>query len=149
MSTTPRADAAANPSYCECDPGTVVNIRDARQLEIELTSVQLELGATKGELDDMRAKRDRLAEWKSAATLVESEWDEQHLAKLLGAKPGESCRKAIMKRVPEILAELKEANQDAERLAVCLQAAEEDLLYDIGSLARRALAMHETRTSAS
>ena len=40
MSTTPRTDAAANPTYCECDPGTVVNIKDARQLETELAALQ-------------------------------------------------------------------------------------------------------------
>lgn len=50
-----------------------------------------------------------LRQWKQEALLVESEWDEQHIAKLLGAKPGESCRKVIMKRVPEILKELEEA----------------------------------------
>lgn len=121
---------------------------------------------------------DQLRNWQAQAMFVETEWDEQAIAKMLGAKPGESCRKVIQKRVPEILGELdmandalhearlalgshdkpficdairslleklEAANQDAERLAVCLQALEGDC--DIGSLARRALAMHETRTN--
>lgn len=43
MSTTPITDAAANPSYCECNPGTVVNIAVARELEMELAAISTAL----------------------------------------------------------------------------------------------------------
>lgn len=46
-----------------------------------------------------------LQRWKSKALQVESEWDEQKLAKLLGGALGQSCRKIIAERVPEVLEE--------------------------------------------
>lgn len=58
----------------------------------------------------MRRERDALLDWKESAMAVENEWDEQHIARLLGAHLGQSCRAIIAKRVPEIIAELATAN---------------------------------------
>ena len=47
----------------------------------------------------------RLRKWKEEALAVESEWNAQAIARMLGAQLGDSCRVVIAKRVPEILAE--------------------------------------------
>ena len=52
------------------------------------------------------AKVAELQAWKDSAMEVEREWDAQAIAKSLGAIPGQSCRRVIAKRVPELLAEL-------------------------------------------
>jgi hypothetical protein len=45
-----------------------------------------------------------LRDWKAQQMQVESQWDEQQIAKLLGAKPGQSCRKVIQEKVPQLVA---------------------------------------------
>jgi BMFP domain-containing protein YqiC len=52
-----------------------------------------------------------LEDWKAQTMRVESEWDEQKLAKMLGGNLGESCRKIIQKRVPELLARIAKLEQ--------------------------------------
>jgi hypothetical protein len=44
------------------------------------------------------------------------EWDEQSLAKQLGARLGDSCRKVISTRVPEVLAENKALKDTLQRV---------------------------------
>ncbi len=102
MSTTPRTDKQSvnHIGFYSC---ATVPSSFARQLETELNEA--------------------LA-WKASALLAEREWDEQYLAKLLGAKLGESTRKVIMKRVPEILAELKEIRiSEGKALDFCIGLA--------------------------
>lgn len=48
-----------------------------------------------------------LEEWKRQQMIVSSELDSQRIAKMLGAKWGESCNKVINQRVPEVLKELE------------------------------------------
>jgi len=50
-------------------------------------------------------QRKRLQEWKDSAMALEREWDQQHIAKLLGGRLGQSCRKIINERVPVLIAE--------------------------------------------
>ena len=72
------------------------------------------------ELDEANAKIIKLENWKSQQLAVESEWDAQATAKLLGSKLGQSCRQVIAKRVPELITELNEANADRLRLRECV-----------------------------
>lgn len=59
------------------------------------------------------ASRRRLQDWKESMLAVEREWDEQRIAKLLGARPGQSCRKIINERVPVLIDALRKiANED-------------------------------------
>ena len=58
-----------------------------------------------GSCNAIAAERDSLQAWKASMMAVEAEWDEQKLARLLDVSPGQSCRKVIAQRVPEILAE--------------------------------------------
>lgn len=51
------------------------------------------------------ASRRRLQGWKDSMMALEREWDQQHIAKLLGAKLGQSCRKVVNERVPVLVAE--------------------------------------------
>lgn len=53
----------------------------------------------------LEIKYNELLAWKAEALIVESEWDEQALAKLLGAPLGVSCRKFIAREVPKLLEE--------------------------------------------
>lgn len=55
----------------------------------------------------MRKELEYLREWKADALTVESEWDSNYIAGLLGAQPGESQRMVIMREVPKLVAELK------------------------------------------
>jgi len=64
----------------------------------------------------MTRERDELARWKKEAMAVESEWDEQALAELVGAPLGSSCRKAIAAAIPRLIAERDEASR---KLQLC------------------------------
>lgn len=61
------------------------------------------------ELAELRA-------WKESALAVEREWDAQALATMLGAKLGQSCRKAIAEKVPALLSELAQLRDDRARM---------------------------------
>jgi hypothetical protein len=54
----------------------------------------------------MRKELEYLREWKAAALKVESEWDPNHIAGLLGGQPGESQRMVIMREVPKLIDDL-------------------------------------------
>lgn len=60
-------------------------------------------------LKDAQAETQRLRQWKSEMLQVESEWDEQALAKLLGVPLGQSCRKGIQEKATELVAQLAES----------------------------------------
>jgi hypothetical protein len=55
-----------------------------------------------------------LRDWKAQQMQVESQWDEQQIAKLLGAKLGQSCRKVIQEKVPQLVTLLEEAREALE-----------------------------------
>jgi len=69
-------------------------------------------------LDEANAKIAELERWKLEQLFVESEWDAQATAKLLGAKPGQSCRRVINQRVPELIAEIEAAEAAAVPLCI-------------------------------
>jgi hypothetical protein len=48
-------------------------------------------------------ERDRLLDWKASAMAVEREWDPQAIAKMLGARLGQSCRAVVAERVPQLM----------------------------------------------
>jgi hypothetical protein len=70
------------------------------------------------ELDDVR-------EWNRQMLAVDSEWDEQALAKTLGVPLGESCRKGIAERVPLVLKELAELRAACEPIRRCSKLSKE------------------------
>lgn len=53
-------------------------------------------------LADLLAENARLQQWKAEALLVESEWNEQAVGKLLGIKPGHSVRAGIEPAVRQL-----------------------------------------------
>ena len=55
------------------------------------------------ELEEENAE---LKEWRESELSVEREWDPQAIATMLGAKPGESCRKVVAREVPKLVAEI-------------------------------------------
>lgn len=57
-----------------------------------------------------------LRAWKESALAVEREWDAQVTAKILGARLGESCRRAIAREVPKLVVENAALRADKERL---------------------------------
>lgn len=68
------------------------------------------------ELDELRAEKARLEAWKAEVMAVEANWDEQAIARMLGARLGESTRTAIQREVPILVDRAKrlhEAGQDA------------------------------------
>lgn len=89
--TTPRTDAAAFTAVMGSFPDgstqteSVVDSDFARQLETELASVQLELGATKGELAAANASKDAISKRAEAirCELVESTKREAQLREAL------------------------------------------------------------------
>jgi hypothetical protein len=58
----------------------------------------------------------RLEEWKESALAVEREWDANAIAKLLGAKLGESQRKVIQREVPLLLERIKRLEKSSQQL---------------------------------
>jgi hypothetical protein len=77
-------------------------VQDLHQV---LVTIGNRMDRLRSELAEVTKERDRLAEWKRSMMQVESEWDEQKLAKLLGGKIGQSTRKTINEEVPKVLAE--------------------------------------------
>lgn len=77
------------------------------------------------------SERDDLRAWKDSALAVESEWDEQATAKLLGVPLGMSCRKGIGEKVPLLIQERDRLSAEvgalhehkAQQLAACDAAA--------------------------
>lgn len=61
-----------------------------------------------------REENRELRAWKESALAVEREWDAQAIAKLLGAKLGQSCRAVIADKVPKLAADLAAARKENE-----------------------------------
>lgn len=72
-------------------------------------------------VDRIAKERDELRQWKEEQMLIESEWDAQEIARMLGGALGQSCHKVIMNEVPRIIAE-----RDALRAEVNQLKAERD-----------------------
>lgn len=86
-------------------------------------------------IETLRAENEQLRQWKESALAVEREWDSQTIAKMLGAKLGESCRKVIGEKVPVLIADLEKAKADVEHWQRARQSA-----IDGGMLLKRDLA---------
>lgn len=81
-----------------------------------------ELEAVRAELRKLIKQRDDLASWKESALAVEREWDEQQIATLLGGVLGESCRRVIQRRVPEILAERDQLRAERDEATATVES---------------------------
>ena len=55
--------------------------------------------------------------WKQSMLAVESEWDEQKLASMLGGSLGQSCRKIIQEAVPKLVEERDQLRKICDELA--------------------------------
>jgi len=102
----------------------------ARSLEREVTGLRKQrdeaLFANEQAINrqaEQMARADELARWKSEMLQVESQWDEQALAKLLGGQPGRSCRKIIQEKVPELVRRLEESRAREAGLRSALKRA--------------------------
>jgi len=62
----------------------------------------------------LQAEMERLREWKKGAMAVEQEWDAQEISKMLGGQLGQSCRKIVAEKVPQLIARVKELEAEAE-----------------------------------
>ena len=71
------------------DDGEWVRYDDVADLELQLAEV--------------RAENERLRAWQESAMAVEAEWDAQAIAKMLGARPGQSCRQVVAEKVPQLV----------------------------------------------
>ncbi len=97
-------------------------VRKQSQLDLSMyQAASRDAEDARQQLAAVTEERDELFAWKQSALAVESEWDAQAIARSLGATLGQSVRKVIAKRVPEILAQLAELSKDRERLATQLQ----------------------------
>ncbi|MFA4971305.1 MAG: hypothetical protein WC683_01745 [bacterium] len=135
-----------DPYYaCEaCLLGQIDQLRERLR-----TTAQILIGAVgaEGPMDAEDAARravaevDRLDRWKGEALRVEREWNIQALAKMLGAAPGDHCRRFIGKMVPQLIRERDEALAENERLRKTLTVIEcETKCEDAAGWARAALA---------
>lgn len=75
------------------------------------------------ELDTLRTANaalveevERLQAWKDAAVEVESKWDAQAIARLLGGALGESTRTVIAREVPRLVERVKRLEEAGERM---------------------------------
>ena len=66
-------------------------------------------------LGEAERERDECRDWKAQQMAVESQWDCQAIAKMLGAQLGESCRVVIAREVPKLIAE-RDTMKEADRL---------------------------------
>jgi len=87
------------------EPGATV----VRELLSELETIERERDALKTENAQLRG-------WKESAQAVDREWDEQAIAKILGAKLGQRCRAVIAEKVPTLVARLAEIEAENARL---------------------------------
>lgn len=120
MSTATPQESSALPTAPAIDNNKRITIIEA----LEAPSKRLEsMEALRAENRRLEKELAALQAWKASALEVESEWDSQAIARSLGGLPGQSCRKVIAQRVPELLAEiaalrsqLDQANQQIQEL---------------------------------
>jgi hypothetical protein len=97
----------------------------ARVLECMKTQFLGDAQATKIREQQDRIKR--LEDWKESALEIESEWDANAIARMLGAKLGESQRKVIQREVPNLLARIKRLEEAGDAI---LNANNDDEEYE-------------------
>lgn len=95
-------------SVTEYNLTELTTARDPRKLVADLCAIT--------------AERDALLAWRESALAVEAEWDAQKVAAMLGGHLGESCRKVVAEKVPELIAErdaLRAALEEVCRCSKC------------------------------
>lgn len=93
-------------------------VEDVAQLiaDSEMRAVEAQSKASCELLQTYMTERDQLRAWKESAMAVNSEWDEQAVAKLLGVPLGMSCRKGIGERVPLLIQERDQLHAEVAKL---------------------------------
>lgn len=77
--------------------------KDVERLTAEASRTRLAHENLRERLAKAEGERDDLARWKRDAMAVEAEWDEQDLAKKVGARIGDSCRRIITRGIEELV----------------------------------------------
>jgi hypothetical protein len=89
-------------------------------LEDALGRVKRELEAQEQLTAQYKAKCESLKAWKESAIEVEREWDAQAIATMLGGRLGDSCRRVVAEKVPQLIARVESAEAAlAEREREC------------------------------
>lgn len=91
-------------------------------LESQLASAKRDQEIALELREAMKEEVEQLRRWKTEQMAVESSWDEQAVAKLLGLTLGQSIRPQIQSAIDRLMKERDEARKDAERLASCLSS---------------------------
>jgi hypothetical protein len=90
------------------------------------------IAAQSARLAEVERERDDLAGWKQSAMAVEDQWDAQAIATLLGARPGQSCRKVINEAVPRLMARALAAEQKLKEVEDMLTSLKHTVVATIG-----------------
>ena len=115
MTDTPRTYAAMHDEH---DPYIAV-ASECAKLERELNGSN-KIIRQQQLLDEenlmLKDRIKRLEDWKQSALAVESEWDANAVATMLGAKLGESQRKVIQREVPLLFERIKRLEDAGDAL---------------------------------
>jgi hypothetical protein len=91
-------------------------------------------GAVEAEVADLRRTNaelvervERLQAWKDSVVQLESTWDAQAIAKLLGGPLGESTRTVIAREVPKLVERVKRLEAGLTEIANCQDAPSIDI----------------------
>lgn len=102
MSATPRTDSAIERIKTSSFRGDIIHPTFARQLETELA-------AANAHIAEQIVQIETLQSWKTQQMEVESKWDAQRVASLLGIAVGQDIRSNIEPKICAILSAVKGA----------------------------------------
>jgi hypothetical protein len=92
-----------------------------------LTKAHARISELEAALAEREREIERLRAWKESATEVESEWDAQAIARMLGGIAGDSCRRVVAEKVPRLLSELASLRAQLAAAEERVAKAEHDL----------------------
>lgn len=70
---------------------------------------------------------EKLESWKAQVLAVESKWDPNVIATMLGGELGQSQRKVIMEKVPKLLAKIQRLVEAGDAMDKVADAADDDI----------------------